>query len=152
MKLVDHSVSVRCTPADAFAFMAEPSNDYLWRNDLKEIRFDGDDELRVGTRYHQVFRGPLGVGVVADFELTEYDPPTRMAFHTIRGPVRPDGFVEFRVDGERTTIHMTLDWPVRSRALRAAGRLVALRMQRDTRRDFERLRLLLERPAHAAQS
>ncbi len=147
MHLVDHSVTAKCSAAEAFDFMAEPSNDYLWRGDLKEITFESDGDLGVGTRYHQVFKAPLGIGVRADFELTEFARPARMAFHTYRGLVRPDGFLEFSDGDGNTTIHLVLEWHPPRRLLNFAGKLVSMKMQHDTERDFEQLREHLERGA-----
>jgi uncharacterized protein YndB with AHSA1/START domain len=81
-------------PADAvFAFLTDPANDPSWRSGVKEMSAQGP--AGVGRRIHQVVAGPGGRGINADIEVTAYDPPTRYAFRTTSGPVRPDG--EFRL-------------------------------------------------------
>ena len=44
-----------------------------------------------GTIYTQGVKGPFGRRVPADYELTAYEPDTRIAFRAITGPVRPEG-------------------------------------------------------------
>ena len=63
---------------------------------------------RVGAIVHQVVAGPGGRGIDADIEVTDYVVPTRYAFKTIAGPVRPAGSYTFAPEGERTKVTFTL--------------------------------------------
>jgi hypothetical protein len=63
--------------------------------------------------YRQGVKGPGGRRIDADYEITAWDPPTRLAFKAIAGPVRPTG--EYRLseaDGV-TTITFALDAELR---------------------------------------
>jgi uncharacterized protein YndB with AHSA1/START domain len=77
-------------PAEAvFAYLADAENDVQWRPGVLEIeRVSGNG---VGARYRQVVGGPGGRRIDADIEITEHEPPVRIAFRTVRGPVRPVG-------------------------------------------------------------
>jgi len=53
--------------------------------------------------YRQGVRGPGGRRIPADYQVTAFEPGTRLAFEAIAGPVRPTG--EFRLheaDGATT--------------------------------------------------
>jgi hypothetical protein len=62
-----------------------------------------------GTRYRQVVGGPGGRRIDADIEITACEPPVRLAFRTISGPLRPTGdYVLEGIDGA-TRVRFTLD-------------------------------------------
>jgi uncharacterized protein YndB with AHSA1/START domain len=81
-----------------FAFFADPANDPSWRSGVKDIHAHGEPE--VGAVVHQTIAGPMGRGIAADIEITDYDAPTKYGFRAIAGPVRPVGNYAFTsVDG-----------------------------------------------------
>lgn len=69
---------------EVFAFFTDPSNDDRWRMHLKEVSAEGP--IAVGSRIHQVVKGPAGRGIPADIEVTGYEPPSWYAFRVWRGP------------------------------------------------------------------
>ncbi|HEY8720624.1 SRPBCC family protein [Pengzhenrongella sp.] len=91
---------------EVFAFFADAENDPKWRTGVKEIRRLGD--LAVGAKYHQRVAGPAGSAIAADLEVTAYEPGVRVAFHTIAGPVRPDGEYRFRAVAGATEVTFSL--------------------------------------------
>lgn len=94
-------------PADAvFAFLTDPANDPTWRSGLREMRAEGPPG--VGRRIHQVVAGPGGRGINADIEVTTYDPPSRYAFRTVSGPVRPEGEYRLAAAGDATDLTFAL--------------------------------------------
>src|SRR5689334_7564887 len=101
MPSAQHSVTIDRPVDDVFAFFADPSNEPRWRSAVKEISVEGP--VAVGSRVHQVVKGPGGVGVPADVEVTGYDPPVRYAFQGVAGPVRPVGEFRFEGAGDSTT-------------------------------------------------
>ncbi|KHK98763.1 hypothetical protein LK09_07590 [Microbacterium mangrovi] len=90
-----------------FAFFTDPANDLKWRTGVKEMRADG--EARVGATVHQVVSGPGGRSIDADIRITEYTAPTRYAFTTVSGPVRPTGGFTFASAEGGTTVTFALD-------------------------------------------
>ncbi|MEA2220176.1 MAG: hypothetical protein QOJ35_2802 [Solirubrobacteraceae bacterium] len=94
------------SPEVVFAYLADAANDRAWRPGVLEIALVSG--AGVGTRYRQVVGGPGGRRVDADIEITACEPPTRLAFRTISGPVRPTGgYVLEDVDGA-TRVRLTL--------------------------------------------
>jgi uncharacterized protein YndB with AHSA1/START domain len=91
---------------DVFAFFANPDNDPKWRPHVKEIAATGP--VDVGARIHQVVAGPGGRGIPADFEVTEYEPPSRYAFRVVAGPARPVGDFRFTPSGSGTDVTFSL--------------------------------------------
>jgi len=91
---------------EVFAFFTDPSNDRAWRSHVKEIAAGGP--VAVGTRVHQVIKGPGGRGIPADIEVTGYEPSSRYAFRVVAGPVRPVGEFRFTSDNGSTTVSFSL--------------------------------------------
>jgi uncharacterized protein YndB with AHSA1/START domain len=80
--------------ADVFAFIADGENARQWRPGVLEVsRKSGEGQ---GAAYRQVVKGPGGRRIDADYEVTEYQPPSHLAFRAIAGPVRPVGSYDIR--------------------------------------------------------
>ena len=45
----------------------------------------------VGATYRQGAKGPFGRRIAADYEVTECETRSRLAFRVIPGPARPEG-------------------------------------------------------------
>jgi uncharacterized protein YndB with AHSA1/START domain len=95
MPQAERTVTVDQPIEGVFAFIANGRNATTWRAGVLDIeRAAGDGG--VGTIYRQGVRGPGGRRVDADYEITASEPPERLAFRAIAGPVRPEG--EFRLE------------------------------------------------------
>ena len=102
------TITIDRPPETVIAFLTDPSNDPGWRSGVKEMTADGPPG--VGRRIHQVVAGPGGRGIAADIEVTGYEPPTRYAFRTVSGPVRPTGEYRLAPSGASgTTVAFSLD-------------------------------------------
>jgi uncharacterized membrane protein len=94
-----HEVTIRRPVGEVFAFVADGLNGPKWRSGILDIAHISGSG--VGATYKQGVKGPGGRRVDADYQITAFEPNTRLAFKTIAGPVRPTG--EYRledVDGE----------------------------------------------------
>ena len=60
--------------------------------------------------YRQGVRGPGGRRIPADYQVTAFEPGTRLAFEAIAGPVRPTG--EFRMHEADGTTTLTFSLQV----------------------------------------
>lgn len=92
---------------EVFAFLADGENDPRWRPGVKKMRRQGP--LAVGARYTQRIKGPGGLDIPADIEVTAYEPDERVAFRGTAGPVRPQGSYAFRAVDGGTEVTFTLD-------------------------------------------
>jgi uncharacterized protein YndB with AHSA1/START domain len=75
--------------ADVFAFIADGTKAQQWRTGVLDISLAGGQG--VGQRWTQGVKGPGGRRIAADFEITAFDPPIKLDFETVAGPVRPTG-------------------------------------------------------------
>src|SRR4051812_30865142 len=107
MPSAQRSVVVDRPRGEVFTFFTDPINDPRWRPHVKEVSAGGP--IRVGTRIHQVVKGPGGRGIPADIEVTSHEPPGRYAFKVVAGPVRPTGEFLFTGEGDTTTVSFSLE-------------------------------------------
>src|SRR5436305_8611516 len=96
------------SPADVFAFLADPTNDPQWRTGVLDIAHESG--RGVGARYRQGVKGPGGRRIAADVEITQFDPDRALGFRATAGPVRPEGHYELApVDGGATRVRFSLE-------------------------------------------
>lgn len=92
MPRAQRTVTIHRSPAEVFAFFANPANDQRWRRHVADMGVSGPMES--GAVVHQRVTGPGGRKIPADLRVTAYEPNARYDFDVIAGPVRPHG--EFR--------------------------------------------------------
>jgi uncharacterized membrane protein len=107
MPSAQRSIVINRPLGEVFEFFTTPTNESRWRTHLKEVSTSGP--VGVGSRVHQVVKGPGGRGIPADIEVTAYQPSERYAFRVVAGPVRPTGEYRFAGVGETTTVSLSLD-------------------------------------------
>ena len=106
MLAATHSTTIPETPEAVFAFVADGETAPRWRSGVLDItRVSGTG---AGTVYKQGTKGPGGRRVDADYEVTTYEPPRRLAFRVIAGPVRPVGEYVFEAVPEGTRLTFSL--------------------------------------------
>jgi carbon monoxide dehydrogenase subunit G len=103
MPSASRSVTIPRPREAVFAFIADGENAQRWRSGVLDVRHVSG--TGVGAAYKQGVRGPGGRRVDADYVVTEYEPPRRLAFRTTAGPVRPTG--EYRLEEEGTGTRLT---------------------------------------------
>ena len=106
MPSAQHSTIIERPIDEVFAFFSEPTNEFKWRSQVKEITTEGP--AGVGRRVHQVVKGPAGLSIPADIEVTGYEPPARYAFRGVAGPIRPVGEFLFAAEEEHTRVSFSL--------------------------------------------
>jgi len=89
-----------------FAYLTDHANDAAWRPNV--VKIDPIADAPVGTRIHQVIKGPMGRGIAADIEVTANERPRRYAFQVVAGPVRPRGEFLFSPSAAGTDVHFSL--------------------------------------------
>jgi uncharacterized protein YndB with AHSA1/START domain len=95
--------------SEVFAFVADGENAAQWRPGVVEVRRKSGDGH--GAIYRQIVKGPGGRKIDADYEVTEYQPPSHLAFRAIAGPVRPVGSYDIRSrdGGAELTFRLSAD-------------------------------------------
>jgi len=108
MPSAQRTIVINRPVGEVFAFLTDMANDKKWRTHVKEIGTQGS--MGVGTVVKQVVHGPMGRGIPADFEVTEFEPNSRFAFQVTAGPVRPRGAFTFTPSGDdATSVSFSLD-------------------------------------------
>ncbi|MGI8529075.1 MAG: SRPBCC family protein [Geodermatophilaceae bacterium] len=101
MAHAEHTVIVDRPISEVFAFLADGTNEPLWRPEVMSIKHISGSGL--GAQYAQTMKGPGGRTIAGDFRLTRFDEPTRIDFEVTAGPARPTGSYVFRDTGTGST-------------------------------------------------
>jgi uncharacterized protein YndB with AHSA1/START domain len=107
MPSATNSITIKRSPADVFAFVADGTTATQWRPGVLDIALASG--VGQGARYTQGVKGPGGRRVAADYEITSFEPNRRLAFRAIAGPVRPTGEYRFDEDPDGTRVTFSLD-------------------------------------------
>ena len=107
MPSASNSVTINRPIDEVFAFVADGLNGPKWRRGIVDIAHASGQG--VGTTYRQGVKGPGGRRIAADYEITSYEPPRRLAFKAIAGPVRPTGEYRLAETDGATKITFSLD-------------------------------------------
>ena len=108
MPHAESSVTIARPIEDVFAYLTDGERCPEWRPGVIAIRrVSGDGG--VGTIYEQRVRGPMGRAIAADYAITVAEPPTRLEFQTLTGPVRPHGRYVLESAGGSTRLTFALD-------------------------------------------
>ena len=137
---VELTIEVARPPDEVFAFLTDLEKLPEWQGSAIESRAEGP--LREGARIHER-RSLFGREAETELEVTAYEPGRRLTLRTIRGPVglTIDHALEEHAGG--TKLQVTAEGKQKG-ALRFAGRAVESRARKELRRDFDRLKELLE--------
>jgi uncharacterized protein YndB with AHSA1/START domain len=143
MPRAEGEVTIRRPASEVFAFLSDGANNKLWRPDVVEVECVTSGPVGVGTVFRQVHGGgPLGRTLRADYEITDFQPDTRLAFRVVAGPARPVGSYRLNEAGGSTTVHFELHWEPTGMKRVLAGP-VAKQMPREIA-NLERMKAVLE--------
>lgn len=138
------TVPIQRPAAHVFAFLANFENSPRWQRGMQSSRWLTEAPVGVGSRYAQTAR-QLGHEFTSTFEVLEYEPGRRVKVAsvdstlpiTVTRTVTPDGparcQVEAVIEGAPTGV------------FRAASPMLRRKAQRAVRRDYKRLKRILER-------
>lgn len=141
MPAAERSIVIHRPQQEVFDFFTNPVNEARWRTHLKDVSVSGP--VGVGSRVHQVVKGPGGRGIAADIEVTVFQPPERYAFRVVAGPVRPTGEYTFAGEGDSTTVSLSLEAHLSGLKKLLMARAVQRSMEGEMR-GLDRAKALLE--------
>src|SRR5512142_2767646 len=90
-----------------FNFIADGSNNSLWRSSVTDIQRVPDKPQGLGAVFKQGLKGPGG-RIDGDYEIVEYQPDQLIRFQVIAGPARPTGTYKFEAVGSSTRVTFIL--------------------------------------------
>jgi uncharacterized protein YndB with AHSA1/START domain len=137
---VELTIEISRPPEDVFAYLTDVEHLSRWQKSVLEARADGP--FAQGTRIVER-RSLFGREAETELEVTSLEPARRLTLKTIRGPVELEVDHQLEANGTGTTLHVTAAGKAKG-ALRFAGPAVAAGARQELKRDFERLKALLE--------
>lgn len=108
MPRAEATITIARSPEDVFDFLAAGENNLLWRPGVLDVSHASGEGL--GEVWKQGVRGPAGRRVTADYKITHYERPTRLAFVAIAGPARPEGSYDLEPVSDGTRLRFALSW------------------------------------------
>jgi uncharacterized membrane protein len=116
MAAAEHSVTVRRTPEDVYAFLADGLNNPRWRSSVRSVSLASGSAGQVGAVYAQRLAGPGGREIDGDYRITEAQPSSSLHFEVIAGPARPKGTFTLRPADDGGT-HLTFGLALETKGL-----------------------------------
>jgi uncharacterized membrane protein len=103
------SIEIARSPEDVFAYLDDLARHGEWQSQIREVKVETDGPTRVGSRAREKRQVPGGVREMT-YEITKHDPPRRVSFRGIDGPVRVVGAVTVSpVDGGGSRVSLEID-------------------------------------------
>ena len=137
---VELTVEIARPAREVFAALTDVERVPEWQ--ASALQSHADEPLAEGVRIHER-RHFLGHDAENELEVTAYEPHRRFALRTLRGPVKLSIDHELAETDGRTTLHVTAEGRPHG-LLRLAGPAVTAKARQELRRDFERLKAILE--------
>lgn len=108
--MITSSVEISRPPKEVFDYLDQLDRHPEWQATLVDVTVQTEGPTGVGTRATETRKGPGGGSYT--FEITEHDPPWRMAFRGLDGAVRPNGKVRvLPLDGlTRSRLMLEMDF------------------------------------------
>ena len=145
------SMTVRRAIADVFAFVADARNIPRWHADTAEVHLLSGDGRQVGSRLVDVIQTGNGRRMEALVEITRHEPDRLWAFSAELGSLGGfDGCYRFEPVPAGTQVTFTEDLRLRG-VYRVLRPLLRRQVGQTARRNFARLRALLEEPTPVAK-
>jgi uncharacterized membrane protein len=144
MAKIVESIEIARSPADVFAYLDELERHGEWQSQIVSTSRETQGPVGVGTRATDVRQVPGGKQSVT-YEITEHDPPRRVAFKGVNGPVRPVGSVTVEPVGDASS-RVTLELDLQGHGLLGAVFAPMARSQarKQVPQDQQRLKERLE--------
>lgn len=143
MAPIKESIEIGRRPEDVFAYLDELDRHGEWQGQIVSTTVETEGPTRVGSRAKDKRKVPGGVREFT-YEVTEHDPPRRVSFRVLNGPIRPFGTVTVDPVGEGSS-RVTLNLDFEGRGF---GKLLVPMVRMDAKKhvpeDQKRLKERLE--------
>jgi carbon monoxide dehydrogenase subunit G len=136
------TIEIGRPPEEVFAYLTDVSNLPAWQSGVKRAQIEDGGEPRAGARIRES-RTMLGRELDTALEIEEYEPPRLFVLRALNSPVPFTVRHELEPSGDGTLLRVVGAGDTGLLPGFAAG-LMARRAERQFRKDFERLKRLLE--------
>jgi len=100
--MITSSVEISRPPKEVFAYIDQLDRHGEWQSSLVDVKVQTEGPTGVGTRATETRKGPGGGQYT--YEITQHDPPWKVAFRGLDGAIRPTGKVSIQpLDGQKRT-------------------------------------------------
>lgn len=99
MAPITHSIEIERPPDEVFAYVDQLERHGEWQSTIISSKRETEGPTRVGSRATDTRKVP-GRTQDVTYEITEHDPPRRVSFRGVNGPVRPVGTFTVEPVGE----------------------------------------------------
>ena len=134
------TVDIARSPEDVFAYLTDVSNLPSWQSGVHSAALEGP--AAAGTRINES-RHMLGRELQTTLEIEEYEPPRIFTLRALNSPVPFTVRHELEPNAGGTRLHVVGEGDAGLLPGFAAG-IMARRAEKQFRKDFERLKRLLE--------
>ena len=138
------SIEISRSPDDVFAYASDPATGHEWQGEIMSTKVELDQSVRLGTRWVDTRKSRAGRYKVS-YEVTEFDPPRRMAFKNLGGPLSLVGSLQVEPVNERSDSRVTIQLRYEGRGIgKLLTRLVQRQSERQVPKDLAQLKQVLE--------
>jgi len=137
---VELTFEIARPPAEVFACLADVEKLPDWQSSLREAHADGP--LAKGSLIAEK-RSLFGREAETEHEVSAFEPGRRLTLRTVRGPVQLEVDHELEPAGDGTKLRVLAEGRPTG-ILRVAGPALTAAARQELRRDFERLKAILE--------
>ena len=108
--MITESIEIDRRPEEVFAYLDQLDRHGEWQGTIVSTRVETEGPTRVGSRAVDKRKVPGGPRDIS-YEVTEHDPPRKVSFRGVEGPVRPVGTVTVEPldDGSRSRVSLQFD-------------------------------------------
>ena len=142
MVRVEHVVEIARPPADVFAFLTDPSNLPLWQESCVAARSEDGEPISPGTQIAEQRRF-LGREARTLMKVVELEPNLVYELESVEAPFPLTVRHELEESSVGTRVRVVAEAEP-GRLLRLASRMIDRTVREATRKDFAKLKALLE--------
>ena len=136
------TIGIARSPEDVFAYLADVSNLTEWQSGVHSAEIEGGGAATAGARVVES-RTMLGKEMTTTLEIVDFEPPRLFTLRALDGPALLTIRHELEPSGGETELRVVVEGEVKHMPGFAAG-LMMRGAERQFRKDFERLKRLLE--------
>ena len=136
------TIGIARSPDDVFAYLADVSNLTEWQSGVHSAEIEGGGAAAAGARVVES-RTMLGKEMTTTLEIVDFEPPRLFTLRALDGPALLTIRHELEPSGGETELRVVVEGEVKHMPGFAAG-LMMRGAERQFRKDFERLKRLLE--------
>ena len=92
---------------DVYAYVIDPEKLPTWQRNTVSVRQEGDGPLRVGTRLHEVHKGPRGRELASLVEVSELEQDRALGLRMLEGPLPVHAHIAFEPTATGTRMAFT---------------------------------------------